>query len=991
MKTIQIYGSYHQVINEDASSWFSSLVEPGGWFGNFCSNLFGTPKGNSEKMSEYERARQEGIKAFKKQREDEIKAKIEHEDKIRAENLRVENAKKLNQMKAKEAERKAKRDEELNRAKRIQAELKRESDRIDAWTKKGAPKDPQELEDIMNTCNKIAQELPDHAQMMNNFAGMLNDMCYDKNGKFIDNPSKREKAMKDKYGDDWRDTPPFNDPTIKSQIESFEKERDKDLESLQEKTGKDLEKAKEAIINKAKKSCMKVMPGYSELQTPEQEKQDMKDLEQIQDALNERDIEIQRAQDALKEEEKNLEDLKNLEKKRNDLEKAKTNAENDAKNPKKLKEKLGDLFKDEKDEQENVTPVLNPKSKAYKFLQEAGLSEEEIEKLTFKKTTQDVVSKLNGENSDFKDQMTKVSNAYTKEAREALDKFDNEHPNLKDAIDTSTKAIEGDKSDPNNPGLKQQVENAKNKEIKIKDKEGKEKAMSNYDIRMKCGKVSDSGPITTQMVGEALEKKRSEQTHREKQFEAQKQAFQQAINHRLKDKENQDMLNKLGDDKEEVEKALKDTKPQEPKINKDEESGDMTIEVNGKEVKISKPQEPQKPADDASKEEKDKYKEDLAKYNQDKARYDAIDKNPNLLLDAGEEPQRSTFKNDKEYLLAHKQWEVNKEAHAKAKDNLNASDSKGYDDTMKSIEQVRNGEYTPEPKEKEPKQEPKEKEPKQEPKEKEPEPKQEPKKEEEPIGDITPDDFNINDEIKSTKEKGVTYEKDSNGKFLKLKDGFVLDDDMSFDDWLKEVEDNTNFSEDDLKDMDDEDEDEEGKAKQDPHKVWKQKTYKKGKKTFKTKSYYNKKGDSISKEEFQERVANYEKSKNGGEKTTQNNEKTKEPTNTQSKDTTHSMNKSRNEQEKKAWDDVTSSEKKMEELKSQKEKLQDQISDEEDQEKKKELQQKLDQVSNQWKEENNKCKELRKTAISVSKELNNTKESRQLKSLKSFLLESLNK
>lgn len=58
---------------------------------------------------------------------------------------------------------------------------------------------------------------------------------------------------------------------------------------------------------------------------------------------------------------------------------------------------------------------------------------------------------------------------------------------------------------------------------------------------------------------------------------------------------------------------------------------------------------------------------------------------------------------------------------------------------------------------------------------------------------------------------------------------------------------------------DDEAEGEEDKKKQNPHKVWKQKSYKRGNKTFKTKSYYNKKGASISKEEFQEKVKNYEK------------------------------------------------------------------------------------------------------------------------------------
>ena len=59
----------------------------------------------------------------------------------------------------------------------------------------------------------------------------------------------------------------------------------------------------------------------------------------------------------------------------------------------------------------------------------------------------------------------------------------------------------------------------------------------------------------------------------------------------------------------------------------------------------------------------------------------------------------------------------------------------------------------------------------------------------------------------------------------------------------------------DTSDMEDEDE---GNTKQDPHKVWKQKTYKRGKKTMKTKSYYNKKGNSISADEFRKKVQKFE-------------------------------------------------------------------------------------------------------------------------------------
>ena len=61
-------------------------------------------------------------------------------------------------------------------------------------------------------------------------------------------------------------------------------------------------------------------------------------------------------------------------------------------------------------------------------------------------------------------------------------------------------------------------------------------------------------------------------------------------------------------------------------------------------------------------------------------------------------------------------------------------------------------------------------------------------------------------------------------------------------------------------DLEDEADDEDSKKKQNPAKIWKQRSYKRGDKTFKTTSYYNKKGDSISKKEFLKRKENYQKS-----------------------------------------------------------------------------------------------------------------------------------
>ena len=81
-------------------------------------------------------------------------------------------------------------------------------------------------------------------------------------------------------------------------------------------------------------------------------------------------------------------------------------------------------------------------------------------------------------------------------------------------------------------------------------------------------------------------------------------------------------------------------------------------------------------------------------------------------------------------------------------------------------------------------------------------------------------------------------------------------------------EENTIDDEDDMKDSDEEIENteeledektdgKEGDEPQNPAKVWRKKTYKRGDKTMKTKSYYNKSGDSISSDEFKEKMNAY--------------------------------------------------------------------------------------------------------------------------------------
>ena len=107
------------------------------------------------------------------------------------------------------------------------------------------------------------------------------------------------------------------------------------------------------------------------------------------------------------------------------------------------------------------------------------------------------------------------------------------------------------------------------------------------------------------------------------------------------------------------------------------------------------------------------------------------------------------------------------------------------------------------------------------------------------------------DKYIKTDEKGNEEEIDKE-KFEKAKENAVEDG--------KEGDERTD-NDDDLED-DDEEKDDSGnvtkESTKDPRKIYKRRTYKRGNKTFKSKSYYDKKGNPITAKEFKEKVANFE-------------------------------------------------------------------------------------------------------------------------------------
>lgn len=114
-------------------------------------------------------------------------------------------------------------------------------------------------------------------------------------------------------------------------------------------------------------------------------------------------------------------------------------------------------------------------------------------------------------------------------------------------------------------------------------------------------------------------------------------------------------------------------------------------------------------------------------------------------------------------------------------------------------------------------------------------------------------------------EDGNTYKKEGDKYIMTDEDGEEIEIDKEEFEKAKEnaVDDEKEGDErtDNDDDLEDDEVDDKGNSKKDPRKIYKRRSYKRGNKTFKTKSYYDKKGNSISAKEFKEKVANFEKSK----------------------------------------------------------------------------------------------------------------------------------
>ena len=119
---------------------------------------------------------------------------------------------------------------------------------------------------------------------------------------------------------------------------------------------------------------------------------------------------------------------------------------------------------------------------------------------------------------------------------------------------------------------------------------------------------------------------------------------------------------------------------------------------------------------------------------------------------------------------------------------------------------------------------------------------------------------------------------DDGTKYTKIGDKYTMTTKDGDTTELSQEEYENHIENDDVKDADRTDNDDDlddntdpTDMSKDPRKKYKQRTYKRGSKTFRTKSYYDKNGNSLSKEAFKEMVHAYEERQKGKKKQTQDN------------------------------------------------------------------------------------------------------------------------
>ena len=401
MKTITICGNKMIVsgdqytINEGLPDFWKSLFggknKKNGFLGTVLSLIpgIGEKMEGKEKADAYTEAQTKWFETWKKRREDELKKDQDHLMNMKVTNYEILQQKKLNKHDAERKVKEFKQKQELAARKAVLAQLKREGNKIAAWTGLG-PSTPEFMAQIIQVSENLYEDAtPAEQKIKDNILGVFVEISRDEQGNYISDPELVAQRMDELYGEkdfdgspikgSGKNNPMFDSPEFRSAYEAFVINRPKDESEFTNRMVK-------AIVNN---------PDF---RTNEELDEDKRVVEDRLAQMKEDEDRIKKLEDEKKKIEANLKKIEEKEKAADEARGIKDNW-NDA-TPKQIREKLkneiadamNNASEDEKsdslfikntsiddDGHPQTTYKLNPKSPLYKNLTALGITQEDVD------------------------------------------------------------------------------------------------------------------------------------------------------------------------------------------------------------------------------------------------------------------------------------------------------------------------------------------------------------------------------------------------------------------------------------------------------------------------------------------------------------------------------------------------------------------------------------------------------------------------------------
>ena len=836
MKSITICGNKmiasgdQYTINEGLPDFWKSLFggknKKNGFLGTVLSLIpgIGEKMEGKEKADAYTEAQTKWFETWKKRREDELKKDQDHLMNMKVTNYEILQQKKLNKHDAERKVKEFKQKQELDARKAVLAQLKREGNKIAAWTGLG-PSTPEFMGQIIQVSERLYEDAtPAEQKIKDNILGVFVEINRDEQGNYISDPELVAERMDELYGEkdsdgrpikgSGKNNPMFDSPEFRSAYETFVTNRPKDESEFTNRMVK-------AIVNN---------PDF---RTNEELDEDRRVVEDRIAQMKEDEDRIKKLEDEKNKIEANLKKIEEKEKAAKEANEIKNNWKDAT--PKQIRGKLTDEIagamnnasKDEKsdslfiqntsvgdDGKSQTTIKFNPKSPLYKNLTALGLTQEDID--SWQGMDSEVISKRLEKITDesltkYRDDVVKAQDTKIQAGEDAEAAREENNKRLKEITST-------DKDENGNPiGELVQAEATK----KVHDDSPEAKQAIQITRRYNPSIQNDGTPITKDAMMNAST---SIEHHKEENNRALKEISNISTKAKKYREEhaNDTAYDKAYNELSDEEKRKIDTITAKPADAIKHDGDREYIEVDGEEDDPDNPGEKRK---------KRLYKPDKEDpdYDDKIQAWDTAVSAKFATMPVGEKPVAKHNPPDFEDIKAMREWEANKKAKEAAKQDFIEKNKDKYKDPADALDVLSDKEW---------------------------------------LQDQNTDELADDDDVENSDGEDVVDKKDQE----------QIDKEKQREDRIKELEDKKNNGEelskeeqeelDKLKqEIEDEDNAKDDTEKRNPARIWKKR---KNKATGKsTKRYYycgkNAKrkasGESISKKEYQEKLKKYKEAK----------------------------------------------------------------------------------------------------------------------------------